>query len=65
MFPIVWYTFMIDVLGARWNLPYALRWCQAVEQYRPYWLEEVFLPGFSIELDETRIVRRARIFPAA
>ena len=56
---------MIDVLGARWNLPYALRWCQAVEQYRPYWLEEVFLPGFGIELDETRIVKRARIFPAA
>jgi L-rhamnonate dehydratase len=36
-----YYTFMIDVLGARWNIPYAIRWCKAVEQYRPYWLEEV------------------------
>lgn len=27
-----------------WDLPYAIRWCQEVEKYRPSWLEEAFLP---------------------
>ena len=34
------YEFMIDALGGRWDLPYAMRWCKAVEQYHPRWLEE-------------------------
>jgi len=34
-----YYEFMIDTL-LRWDLVYAMRWCNAVEQYRPGWLEE-------------------------
>ena len=34
-----YYEFMIDA-SARWDLPSAMRWCKAVEQYRPRWLEE-------------------------
>jgi L-rhamnonate dehydratase len=34
-----YYEFMIDPL-LRWDLPYAMKWCKAVEQYHPLWLEE-------------------------
>jgi L-alanine-DL-glutamate epimerase-like enolase superfamily enzyme len=33
---------MYDVFSG-WDLPYALRWCEAVEDTRPGWLEEPFL----------------------
>jgi L-alanine-DL-glutamate epimerase-like enolase superfamily enzyme len=33
------YNVMIDAL-LRWDLPYAIRWCKDVEQYRPRWIEE-------------------------
>ncbi len=32
---------MFDVFNG-WDLPYALRWCQEVEDLRPRWLEEPF-----------------------
>ena len=34
-----YYEFMIDA-SCRWDLSSAMRWCRAVEQYRPRWLEE-------------------------
>jgi L-rhamnonate dehydratase len=36
-----YYDVMIDGL-TRWDLPYGMRWCKAVEQYGPRWLEEPF-----------------------
>jgi len=33
------YNIMVDAL-LRWDLPYAIRWCKDVEQYRPRWIEE-------------------------
>jgi L-rhamnonate dehydratase len=53
---------MIDVLSARWNIPYAIRWCKAVEQYHPYWLEEVLptppgqIEGYARLRQETSIL---------
>jgi L-rhamnonate dehydratase len=35
------YDIMIDGL-TRWDLPYGIKWCKAVEQYKPRWLEEPF-----------------------
>jgi L-alanine-DL-glutamate epimerase-like enolase superfamily enzyme len=32
---------MFDAFMA-WDLPYAAAWCEAVEKYRPYWIEEAF-----------------------
>jgi L-alanine-DL-glutamate epimerase-like enolase superfamily enzyme len=42
------YDIMIDGL-TRWDLPYGMRWCKAVEQYRPRWLEEPFQTYSQIE----------------
>ena len=39
---------MIDGL-TRWDLPYGIKWCKAVEQYRPRWLEEPFQTYSQIE----------------
>ena len=36
-----YYDIMIDGL-TRWDLSYAMKWCKAVEQYSPRWLEEPF-----------------------
>jgi L-rhamnonate dehydratase len=43
-----YYDVMIDGL-TRWDLPYGMRWCKAVEQYRPRWLEEPFQTYNQIE----------------
>ncbi|MDH3648317.1 MAG: hypothetical protein OEQ53_01480 [Saprospiraceae bacterium] len=36
--------FMFDAFMG-WDLPYAQAWAKAVEQYRPYWIEEAFAPN--------------------
>lgn len=38
------YDLMFDAFGA-WDLAYALRWAEAVQPYRPRWIEEAFLPA--------------------
>ena len=35
---------MFDAYMA-WDMPFALEWAKAVEQYRPYWIEEAFPPN--------------------
>jgi L-rhamnonate dehydratase len=42
------YDIMIDGL-TRWDLSYAIKWCKAVEKYRPRWLEEPFQTYQQIE----------------
>jgi L-rhamnonate dehydratase len=42
------YDIMIDGL-TRWELPYGVKWCKAVEQYHPRWLEEPFQTYNQIE----------------
>ena len=42
------YDIMIDGL-TRWDLPFGMRWCKAVEQYRPRWLEEPFQTYSQVE----------------
>lgn len=42
------YDVMIDGL-TRWDLQFGMRWCKAVEQYRPRWLEEPFQTYNQIE----------------
>jgi L-rhamnonate dehydratase len=42
------YDIMIDGL-TRWDLPYGMKWCKAVEQYRPRWLEEPFQTYSQVE----------------
>jgi L-alanine-DL-glutamate epimerase-like enolase superfamily enzyme len=42
------YDIMIDGL-TRWDLPYGMRWCKAVEPLRPRWLEEPFQTYSQIE----------------
>ncbi len=39
---------MIDGLR-HWDLPYAMRWCQAAEKYQPRWLEEPFMTSSQTE----------------
>ena len=34
---------MFDAFMA-WDISFATEWCQAVEKYRPYWIEEAFPP---------------------
>jgi L-rhamnonate dehydratase len=42
------YDIMIDGL-TRWDLNFGMRWCKAVEQYRPRWLEEPFQTYSQVE----------------
>ncbi len=42
------YDIMIDPLLS-WDLPYAIKWCKDVEQYRPRWLEEPVPTAHQVE----------------
>lgn len=52
---------MFDVFNG-WDLPYALRWCQQVEELRPRWLEE---PFSSEKVDAYQRLSRSTSIPIA
>jgi L-alanine-DL-glutamate epimerase-like enolase superfamily enzyme len=52
---------MFDAFMA-WDLNYAIAWAKQVEQYRPRWIEEAFLPD---KIDAFAELRRATSIPIA
>lgn len=52
---------MFDAYMA-WDVTYAIRWCNAVEKYHPYWLEEAFPPE---HLESFRLLSQKTTVPIA
>ncbi|WP_304237687.1 enolase C-terminal domain-like protein [Jiulongibacter sediminis] len=52
---------MFDAYMA-WDVTYAIRWCNAVEKYHPYWLEEAFTPE---HLESFRLLSEKTTVPIA
>ena len=55
------YEIMFDAYSG-WDQDYALEWAHRVEQYRPYWMEEVTHPE---KLDSFEAIRRGTTVPLA
>lgn len=55
------YEIMFDAYSG-WDQDYALEWAHQVEQYRPYWMEEVTHPE---KIDSFAAIRRGTTIPLA
>ena len=55
------YEIMFDAYSG-WDQDYALEWARQVEQYRPYWMEEVTHPE---KIDSFAAIRRGTTIPLA
>jgi len=55
------YEIMFDAYSG-WDQDYALEWARQVEQYRPYWMEEVTHPE---KIDSFAAIRRGTAVPLA
>ena len=55
------YEIMFDAYSG-WDQDYALEWAKRVEQYRPYWMEEVTHPE---KIDSFAAIRRETFVPLA